>query len=55
MSVHADCAGYDSVGRVQALAENEGLDERFHLKGVEKLALRFWQAGTDVGKGSFDD
>ena len=50
MSVHADCTGYDSVGRVQTLAEDQGFDERFHLKGIEKLALRFWQCrGFRVG------
>jgi hypothetical protein len=39
MSVHADCGWCDCVGMGQALAEDEGVDERFDLECGEQLCL----------------
>jgi hypothetical protein len=57
MSVHADCAGYDSVGMGQALAEDQGVDERFDLECGEKLALHLrhgWGLGFSLDDVTFE-
>jgi hypothetical protein len=50
MSVHADCGWCDCVGRGQALAENERVDERFDLECGEQLACAFGKLGLTLAR-----
>jgi hypothetical protein len=48
--IHPYITRPDSFGRVQTLAEDQGVDERLDFEGIEKLTLRFRQCrGFHVG------